>query len=155
MKVDESVIIRPLLAGDLDKVVKLDEQAFGDDAWPRDWFEEIADHSDFKVYVAEIGRAETLTIAGYCALQVKDGYGEVATIGVGKSFRRAGLGRKMMSVLADTARTSGLSLIRLRLRTDNAHARKLYESLGFTTTGIERGYYESDGTDAEIMTIDL
>ncbi|MFD6448286.1 ribosomal protein S18-alanine N-acetyltransferase [Promicromonospora sp. NPDC060204] len=152
---DEAIVVRVLEPSDLEAVIEFDEQVFGGDAWPRDWFDEIVADPNVTMFVAELEQVTALQFAGYCALHVKGADGEVATIGVDEAFRRRGVGRKMMSVLVDRARTSGLSSMSLNLRTDNAGARKLYESFGFRTSGVEPRYYDSDGADAEIMTLEL
>lgn len=152
---DEVIIVRPFVPSDLEPVIEFDEQAFGDDAWPRDWFGEIVADPSVTMFVAELQVAADLLFVGYCALHTRGTNGEVATIGVSEAVRRRGIGRKMMTVLVDRAHASGLSSMSLNLRTDNAEARKLYESFGFKTSGVEPGYYDSDGADAEIMALEL
>ena len=39
----------------------------------------------------------------------------------------------------------------LEVRVSNLKARKLYETLGFSTAGIRPSYYEDNGEDAAIM----
>ena len=43
----------------------------------------------------------------------------------------------------------------LEVRKSNLAAQKLYESVGFLTTGVRWGYYSDDGEDALAMTLEL
>ena len=38
---------------------------------------------------------------------------------------------------------------------ERSYAQKLYESLGFVTSGLRKGYYSDDGEDALAMTLEL
>jgi ribosomal-protein-alanine N-acetyltransferase len=53
--------------------------------------------------------------------------------------QRHGYGRQMMNWLAIEARRRGANRIRLRVDPQNLGARRLYESLGYTYAGDERG----------------
>ena len=43
----------------------------------------------------------------------------------------------------------------LEVRRSNVAAQKLYESVGFLSTGVRRGYYSDNGEDALAMTLDV
>jgi len=43
----------------------------------------------------------------------------------------------------------------LEVRQSNIAAQKLYQSMGFVTSGIRKGYYSDDGEDAVAMTLEL
>jgi ribosomal-protein-alanine N-acetyltransferase len=45
--------------------------------------------------------------------------------------------------------------VTLEVRKSNLAAQKLYESMGFLTTGVRKGYYSDDGEDALAMTLEL
>jgi ribosomal protein S18 acetylase RimI-like enzyme len=83
------------------------------------------------------------------ATQVGD-EGEVLTIAVREDARRRGLARAMLTALADRWRAHGAHTGWLEVRADNEGARALYASLGWTSAGRRRGYYD-DGTDAIVM----
>jgi ribosomal protein S18 acetylase RimI-like enzyme len=51
--------------------------------------------------------------------------------------RREGLARKLFSRVASCAREEGVLQIHLCVNADNARARNLYRSLGFTSFGVE------------------
>jgi ribosomal-protein-alanine N-acetyltransferase len=43
----------------------------------------------------------------------------------------------------------------LEVRRSNVSAQRLYETTGFATTGIRKGYYSDNGEDALAMTLEL
>jgi len=45
--------------------------------------------------------------------------------------------------------------VMLEVRKSNLPAQKLYEALGFSITGIRKGYYSDDGEDALAMTLEI
>jgi ribosomal-protein-alanine N-acetyltransferase len=45
--------------------------------------------------------------------------------------------------------------VTLEVRVSNIGAQKLYESVGFTSQGLRKGYYSDDGEDALIMALQL
>jgi ribosomal protein S18 acetylase RimI-like enzyme len=69
-----------------------------------------------------------------------DGF-SVPSLGVAvrAADRRLGYGRTMMEWLAQEARSRGAQQIRLRVHPENETARRLYDSLGYTLMGDERG----------------
>lgn len=153
-KVSE-VVIRPLVARDVDDVDNLEAVVFGDGRWSREMIEATIAHPDTRLFAAEVRSDGHSSFAGYCALYIDGSEIDMTTIGVAEQFRRIGVGRAMVKALVNEAAGLGASLIRLNLRTDNSGARKLYESLGFKSMGTTKGYYESDGADAEMMELRL
>lgn len=153
-KTKDVVSIRPLVEHDVADVDKLEATVFGEDRWSLEMIEATIAHPDTRLFVAEVRVGERINFAGYCALYVNGSHVDVTTIGVEERFRRIGVGRAMMKMLMSVAAGLGASSVRLNLRTDNVGAKKLYESLGFKSVGILRGYYESDGADAETMVFD-
>jgi ribosomal-protein-alanine N-acetyltransferase len=53
------------------------------------------------------------------------------------------------------ARAQSISRVTLEVRKSNLAAQKLYQSMGFLTTGVRKGYYSDDGEDALAMTLEL
>jgi RimJ/RimL family protein N-acetyltransferase len=65
---------------------------------------------------------------------------------VAPSFRQRGVGRMLLErVLAHAASMPHLLQVTLGVNTENAAAIALYESLGFETFGLERGFLLVDG----------
>lgn len=71
---------------------------------------------------------------------------ELAGLYVSPSFRRRGFGRALMkAALAHARSLTGVRLIKLGVTASNREARKLYQSLGFTSYGVEPDALQVDG----------
>jgi ribosomal-protein-alanine N-acetyltransferase len=69
--------------------------------------------------------------------------------------RRRGFARSLLTALMAHARAEHKRLMLLEVRRSNLAATALYESFGFETTGVRRGYYSDTGEDALEMRITL
>jgi [ribosomal protein S18]-alanine N-acetyltransferase len=67
--------------------------------------------------------------------------------------RRQGHARALLSELLSYARSERKRLLLLEVRQSNESAILLYQSAGFETTGVRRGYYSDTGEDALEMRI--
>jgi ribosomal-protein-alanine N-acetyltransferase len=63
--------------------------------------------------------------------------------------------RRLLNRVLAYARDQSISRVTLEVRKSNLAAQKLYESMGFVTTGLRKGYYSDDGEDALAMTLEL
>ena len=71
----------------------------------------------------------------------------IFSLGVAPEAQGLGLGRALMEYLVDHALASGITRLELYTRADITRARALYESLGFVTEGVRRGFVRlDDGT---------
>ena len=71
------------------------------------------------------------------------------------AHRRRGHSRRLLSELVALAQSEHKRLVLLEVRQSNTPAITLYESAGFHTTGVRRGYYSDTGEDALEMRITL
>jgi [ribosomal protein S18]-alanine N-acetyltransferase len=139
----------PLAVGDADRCAELESQLFpGDDPWPAVAFIRELD-SEHNHYVAARAHDTLVGYAGITRLGRKPPYEyEVHTIGVDPAFQGRGIGRRLLDELLGIA--SG-GVVFLEVRTDNAAAIGLYESVGFATMGRRKRYYRVSGADAYTM----
>jgi [ribosomal protein S18]-alanine N-acetyltransferase len=148
-----------LTPADAARCAELEAQLFdGDDPWPATAFarELEAPHNH---YVAARTDDKLVGYAGIARLGRKPPYEyEIHTIGVDPAYQGQGIGRRLLSELlrfADGAAgsaTSGRgSVVYLEVRTDNATAIALYESVGFAIVGLRRRYYRVSRADAYTM----
>lgn len=63
-------------------------------------------------------------------------HADVEKVAVSDAAQGRGLGRRLMTALIAAARDSGVEVLTLDLRADNARAAALYESLGFQRYGL-------------------
>ncbi len=135
--------------GDADRCAELEAQLFpGDDPWPATAFVRELE-SEHNHYVAARADGALIGYAGVTRLGRKPPYEyEIHTIGVDKAFQGEGIGRGLLNRLLEIADGS---VVFLEVRTDNAAAIGLYESVGFTRMGLRKRYYRVSGADAYTM----
>ena len=83
------------------------------------------------------------------------GEAELLTLAVAPEARRRGLARKLVSRFLYQARLRGAEAAFLEVSAENAAAIALYESAGFSRSGLRRNYYrtaEGQRIDALVMT---
>jgi len=66
---------------------------------------------------------------------------EVLTLAVRPSWRRRGVGTRLVTSASQHAARHGCRLMFLEVNAGNAPARRLYAGLGFSEAGMRRGYY--------------
>ena len=79
------------------------------------------------------------------------GEGEITNVSVLPGFRGRGISRRLLRMLLREAGERGTRVFTLEVRAGNRPAIALYESLGFRTEGVRRGFYEKPAEDALIM----
>ncbi|MBL9062350.1 GNAT family N-acetyltransferase [Tabrizicola sp.] len=92
--------------------------------------------------------------AGFLLGRAVAGEAELLTLAVAPESRRRGLARQLVMRFLYQARLRGADAAFLEVSVENAAAIALYESLGFTRSGLRRGYYrtpEGDRIDAVVM----
>jgi len=93
-------------------------------------------------------------IAGFAIMKYGDDEAQLFLLAVKPSHRRRGMGTALLSWLEVTARTAGIKVIRLQVRSTNDGAIAFYRSVGFRATAVHPAYYQ--GTeDALLMSWDL
>lgn len=102
-------------------------------------------------------RAANGELAAYVCLGVYQAIREmeIYNIAVRDSFRRKGLGKRLLFYALDAARRAGIARALLEVRPSNAAALALYASAGFAVCGCRRKYYKDSGEDALILARDL
>jgi ribosomal-protein-alanine N-acetyltransferase len=84
-----------------------------------------------------------------------DGLGELESVAVKASARRAGVGRALCAAVADWCRGQGVAAVELEVRAGSGGAIALYGGLGFAVVGRRAGYYREPVEDALLMRLDL
>ncbi len=90
-------------------------------------------------------------IIGLCGVKKIFEEGEISNVAVHPDFRGNGISRKMLEILMKEAREDGVQAFTLEVRAGNNIAINLYESLGFRTEGVRRGFYDHPVEDGLIM----
>jgi len=146
----DSVRFRPMTTADLDEVMGIERTSFRF-PWSTGFFLQELQVACARSILAEIdGR-----IVGYVLFWLLPGAVDIHNIAVHVNFRRRGIARALMSqVVTEAERQTNVRVI-LEVRRSNLPAQKLYESMGFATTSIRKGYYSDDGEDALAMSLEL
>lgn len=109
------------------------EVAFPQDRWQR-WASEAATGAEYLAVAVGAGRWLAM---GRGSADLEDGRSAFLTaVYVVPEWRRHGLGRAVSAAVADWARSGGFDSIRLHVAEWNVAARRIYESLGFESTGV-------------------
>jgi ribosomal-protein-alanine N-acetyltransferase len=139
--------IVPMRRRHLKAVVAIEQQVF-----PSPW--------SLSLYLSELGLGPSRAyyvarvdgeVVGYAGLMVAVGEGHVTTIGVAPGWQRHGIGRRLLLVLARTARERGAEALTLEVRATNHGAQALYHQFGFVPAGIRKNYYAEVHEDAIVM----
>jgi len=145
-----SVALRPMTVADLDAVVELERQVFGDEAWTRQMLaDELKQQPASRHYIVAAGCDGE--IVGYAGLLWAGGQGDVLTLAVATGCWGQGIGSALLTDLLAEAARRRCDEVFLEVRTDNDRAQRLYRRYGFADVGIRRGYYQPSGADALVM----
>lgn len=98
---------------------------------------------------------ENATPQGFAMAWAAAGDSELLTVAVLPEARRRGLGAALVRAIAKNAAERGAAAMNLEVAEDNAAARALYETLGFTTSGRRPGYYATANGWIDAITMRL
>ena len=91
------------------------------------------------------------TVAGYIGSQSVLDEADIMNVAVHPAYRRQGIGRTLVTALAEALREKGIRGLMLEVRESNAPAIALYEDLGFVQVGLRKNYYRNPKENALIM----
>jgi ribosomal-protein-alanine N-acetyltransferase len=147
---DEYIRFRPITTADLDEVMTIERTSFRF-PWSSGFFLQ-----ELQVACARSILAETDgQIVGYIIFWLLPGAIDIHNIAVHVHYRRRGIARLLLSKVLNEARNQSALRVMLEVRRSNLPAQKLYESLGFLTTGVRTAYYSDNGEDALAMTLEV
>ena len=98
-----------------------------------------------------VAETEDGSIAGYCGLWTALGEGNITNMAVAETYRKCGVGRKLMEAMEQEGRRMDVSIFFLEVRESNEAARHLYDSMGYTNIGTRKRFYERPVEDAIVM----
>jgi len=143
------VSFRSMVSDDLDEVMAIESASFRHPWSSRFFLEELQAPCARSILVQVGGK-----IVGYVLFWLLSDEVDIHNIAVHAEFRRRGLGQALLRQVVDQARSRDSSRVTLEVRVSNIPAQKLYESVGFLTKGLRKGYYSDDGEDALIMALE-
>lgn len=141
------VFFRNMEMSDLDQVCAI-EQAVFSDPWSREGFAESLGSGQAILLTAV---SEAQKVVGYCCLYCALDEGEIVNVAVSETFRKQGIGERMVRHLMQAGTKRGAKNFYLEVRAGNQPAQRLYEKLGFKTVGIRKNFYEKPVENALVM----
>jgi [ribosomal protein S18]-alanine N-acetyltransferase len=146
----ERVQFRPMTTADLDEVMLIERTSFRF-PWSAGFFRQELQVACARSILAEVEGK----IVGYVLFWLLPGAIDVHNIAVHVDYRRRGIARMLLGRVVHQARDQSVVRVMLEVRKSNLPAQKLYQAMGFLTTGIRKGYYSDNGEDALAMTLEL
>lgn len=90
-------------------------------------------------------------LIGLCGLRDIAGEGEITNVAVDASYRRRGVGARLLTHILDKGKKRGINAFTLEVRAGNRPAVSLYEKFGFLIEAVRKDFYANPGEDALIM----
>ena len=145
------VTSRPMREADLDEVLSIEREAY-EFPWSMEIFRDCL-RVGYCCRVLECNGG----VNAYGMLQIAARKSRLLNLCVRRRLHRRGLGRRLLAVLIEIARSRRTDTLVLEVRPSNAAARRLYDSMGFTEVGVSRGYYpaHTGREDAMILALAL
>ena len=117
--------------------------------WSLNSFENELKNDAAKYFVALVDGV----VAGYVGMWEISGQCDITNVAVLPSFRRKGIGKRLIEHLIQYCKNANLSPIFLEVRQSNEPAKSLYSGFGFEEVGTRKKYYSDTGEDAIIMSL--
>ena len=143
-------LIRSMETKDLDGILEVEMNCFTT-PWTRNMFEDELYNSNAYYFVVEVNEK----IVGYVGFWKIIDEAHITNVAIHKDFRRLGLGRALITDMLDKVKGLEIIAVTLEVRVSNFAAISLYESFGFVSSGVRRGYYSDNNEDALIMWLKL
>lgn len=143
--------IREAVIDDLDGIMAVENASFNA-PWPISAIvDELVGRSWSKFYIAEFPEG----IVGFMNYWIVDTERHLLNFAILPSYRRKGIGRRMLSYLVNGAIEEKATQILLEVRVSNVAAQSLYMANGFKQIAIRPKYYADNGEDALVMALEL
>ncbi|MHB8375894.1 MAG: ribosomal protein S18-alanine N-acetyltransferase [Dehalococcoidia bacterium] len=91
-------------------------------------------------------------LLGFIGVWMMAGEAHIVTVAVRESYRRMGIGERLLIACIEAAMESAQELVTLEVRKSNDAAQRLYEKYGFQRVGLRVRYYTDNNEDAVLMT---
>ncbi len=147
-----AITLRPMRWWDVDGVMDIERDLFGDESWSIAMFWSELSETDTRHYLVAHDESEIIGYAGLCAYPEES---FVQTLAVRRDRQKLGLGARMLAELIEEAKRRNEPMVGLEVRADNELALGLYERFGFEQVGVRKGYYQPSDTDAILMVLNL
>ncbi len=121
------------------EMARVHQAAFGGKGWSPPDFEALVAVEGTEALLA---RSRNGHPGGLVLYRMVAGEGEILTIGVAPSWRRRGIGGRLLAGALNAMMMLGARRVFLEVGERNTAARALYEGMGFEVVGRRAGYYD-------------
>ena len=142
------IYITKMEADDIEGVVKIEEDAYGEHHWSKSAFYDEMNNDLAKYYCAKDENGNIVAYAGTWHI-IDEGH--ITTIAVKKSHLRKHIGEALIVKILEDCYNEGIKYLTLEVRASNTAAIGLYSKYGFNSLGTRKGYYQDNNEDALIM----
>ncbi|MGH7505710.1 MAG: ribosomal protein S18-alanine N-acetyltransferase [Longimicrobiales bacterium] len=142
----EEVTIRRMTSADLTAVMDIEFASYTM-PWGEATFRGLLRRTDAELLVAETEGG----LVGYAACWFVVDQGELGNVAVAVTWRRRGVGARLVAAVLARAAERGVRELFLEVRPSNAGAQRLYQRFGFEVVGRRRNYYIEPAEDAIVM----
>ncbi len=145
-----AIVVDRMSVDDLAAVQEIERESFTTPWPPHAYRAELETNRMAHYIVARHGDR----IVGFAGVWLMVDEAHITTFAVRKTWRRQGVGERLLIALLALAEARGARETTLEVRPSNHPARRLYEKYGFAPVGVRPRYYSDDNEDALIMTTD-
>lgn len=148
------IIIRKMVAEDIEQVHALDQRSFPT-PWPLKSFKyELEQNKAAHMWVAEeVGKNFEKKIIGTIVVWLLIDEAHIATLAVDEFYRRRGIASQLIFTALSQLAGKGAIVATLEVRESNLAAQALYQGFGFQPVARRRAYYRDSGEDAITMVL--
>jgi ribosomal-protein-alanine N-acetyltransferase len=145
-----TIVVDRMTVDDLIAVHVIERESFSA-PWPEQAYRQEIEQNRLAHYiVARHGNA----IVGFAGIWLLVDEAHITTFATRTTWRRQGIGERLLVALLDLALARGAKEATLEVRPSNIPAKRLYEKYGFKVVGVRPRYYSDNNEDALIMTTD-
>jgi ribosomal-protein-alanine N-acetyltransferase len=142
------IVVDRMTVEDLEAVHVIERESFST-PWPAHAYQHELENNRLAHYiVAKYGDE----IVGFAGMWLLVDEAHVTTFATRGSWRRQGVGERLLLALLDLSIQQRAHEATLEVRPSNTPARRLYEKYGFKVVGLRPRYYSDNNEDALIMT---
>lgn len=144
---DAEIVIDRMKLTDIDDVYEVERLSYPT-PWSRRAFISELTENAYAHYLVARSQGQ---VVGYIGMWLILDECHITNVAVHPAWRRRGIGRLLLQSAIEFAEAAGGKRITLEVRRTNLVAQHLYQSFGFRSVGIRRGYYTDNHEDAFIM----
>jgi len=150
----ESVRIRAMVEGDVDRVVRIAASLETAPKWARAAYLAAIEADEIPRRIALVAEIAD-ELVGFVVACVLAPQAELESIAVASEAQRRGIGRALLAALIGELKGVGVGELDLEVRESNLGAAILYAGSGFCEVGRRRGYYRDPEEDAVLFRLIL